>query len=276
MTIAYTIVTLAAIGLVFAVVLYFVATKFKVEEDPLIDEVEKLLPGANCGGCGRAGCRAFAESVVKDKSLLGGYCTVGGNEVMARIAGVLGVSVEARAPMAAVVRCAGSSDKCPRTNVYDGYASCKVASALYAGDTGCKWGCIGLGDCVSACSFSGIKVDPVRRVAEIDSSRCTGCGSCVRACPRGVIELRTKGAGGRMVSVLCLNRDKGAVTRKACSVGCIGCRKCEKACPFGAISVEDNVAYIDHTKCRFCRKCVAECPVGAISAVNFPIAVVKD
>ena len=59
------VLVLSITGAIFAMVLYFVAQKFKVVEDPLIDEVAEVLPGANCGGCGKAGCRAMAEAFVK-------------------------------------------------------------------------------------------------------------------------------------------------------------------------------------------------------------------
>ena len=55
MVLVWTVVTLSALGLLAAAILYVVAQKFKVEEDPRIDEVEKMLPGANCGGCGFPG-----------------------------------------------------------------------------------------------------------------------------------------------------------------------------------------------------------------------------
>ena len=269
-TILYTVLCLVALGLLFAVVLYFVAQKFKVEEDPRIDVVESLLPGANCGGCGNAGCRAFAEKFVKSDGADDFFCPVGGNETMMKIAAAIGREAVEKAPMAATVRCHGTSDKCPKTNRYDGYSSCKVVNALYTGETGCKWGCIGLGDCISVCQFGGITIDPRTGVADIDAGMCTGCGACAKACPRGVIELRPKGPKNRRVFVSCVNRDKGAVTRKACTAGCIGCGKCERVCPFGAVHVENNVAYIDFTKCKLCRKCVDECPTHAIAAVNFP------
>ncbi|MBQ1709484.1 MAG: ferredoxin, partial [Bacteroidales bacterium] len=146
-TILFTIACLVALGLLFAVVLYFVAQKFKVEEDPRIGTVESILPGANCGGCGQAGCHAFAENVVKAPSMDGFFCPVGGNPVMAKVAEALGRAVEEKAPMVAVMRCSGSLANRARTNVYDGYSSCKVMASLYAGDTGCKYGCLGKGDC---------------------------------------------------------------------------------------------------------------------------------
>lgn len=269
-TILITIACLVALGLLFSVVLYFVAQKFKVEEDPRIEIVESIMPGANCGGCGQAGCHAFAEAVVKAPSVEGFFCPVGGNATMAKVAAALGQEAVEKEPMVAVVRCNGSLQNRAKTNQYDGYASCKVMSALYTGDTGCKFGCLGHGDCVAVCKFGAIKINAEKGIAEVDENKCTACGACAKACPKGVIELRPKGKNGRRVCVSCINKDKGAVTRKACSVGCIGCGKCAKACPFEAITVENNVAYIDFTKCKACRKCVAECPTGAINAFNFP------
>ena len=269
-TIIFTVVSLSLLGLLLAVVLYFVAQKFKVEEDPRIDIVEALMPGANCGGCGQAGCRAFAEACTKAENLDNLYCPVGGNPVMQKVAGALGFEVAEKAPMVAVVRCAGSCDKRPKTNVYDGASSCAIMSSLYPGDTGCKYGCLGKGDCTNACNFGAISMDPQTGLPVVDDEKCTACGACVKACPNGVIELRNKGPKSRRVFVSCINKDKGGVARKACSAACIGCGKCAKVCPFGAITVENNVAYIDFNKCKLCTKCVAECPTGAIHAVNFP------
>ena len=124
---------------------------------------------------------------------------------------------------------------------------------------------------MDACQFDAIHIDERRGIAEVDESKCVACGACVKACPKGVIELRSKGFKGRRVYVSCINKDKGAVARKACSAACIGCGKCAKVCAQDAITVENNVAYIDFTKCKLCKKCVAECPTGAIHAVNFPV-----
>ncbi len=271
-TIIWTIAILTLLGAVLAAVLYFVAEKFRVEEDPRIDEVEKVLPGANCGGCGQAGCRAFAQFCVESSpNLEKCFCPVGGNEGMQKVAAVLGVEVAAKEAQVAVVRCNGNCENRPRTNEYNGYNSCRVKAALYSGDTGCSFGCLGCGDCVSVCQFGAISMDPLSGLPLVDEEKCTACGACAKACPKGIIELRNKGRKNMRVYVSCVNKDKGAVARKACSAACIGCGKCAKVCPFEAITVENNIAYIDYTKCKLCKKCVAECPTGAIHAINFPV-----
>lgn len=272
----WTILALTVLGGLLAMVLYLVAKKFAVQEDERIGEIEKVMPGANCGGCGHAGCRDFAACCVKDMNLEKNFCPVGGNETMKKVAAILGLEVAERDPMVAVVRCAGSCEVRPRINEYAGSQSCRVMATLYSGDTACQWGCLGCGDCVSACVAGAIRINPETRLPEVDENLCAGCGACVKACPKGVIELRKKGPRGMRVFVSCLNKDKGAVARKACSAACIGCGKCAKVCAHDAITVENNVAYIDFAKCKLCKKCVAECPTGAIHAVNFPILPKKE
>ena len=272
----WTIAVIALLGLVLALVLYIVADRFKVGEDPRIDEVEKVMPGANCGGCGFAGCRAFADAAVKAPNLDNNYCPVGGNDVMKKVAAILGYEDKEKAPMVAVVRCNGSCEARPRINEYDGYASCRVKAALYAGDTACAFGCLGCGDCVAACAFGAISMDPATGLPVVDESKCTACGACAKACPKSIIEIRPKGPRGMRLYVSCLNRDKGPAAKKACASACIGCGICAKTCTHGAITVENNVAYIDPAKCKLCRECEAVCPTGAIHSVNFPKPVDKD
>ncbi len=268
--IVVSLITLGVIGCLAAVILFFVAQKFKVYEDPRIDEVAAVLPGANCGGCGFPGCRGFAEGCVKAETMDGLLCPVGGAPTMEKVASILGRTVTATDPMVAVVRCNGTCANRPRNNRYDGAPSCQIVANLYGGETGCSFGCLGYGDCVAACQFGAIKINPDTLLPEVDDEKCTACGACVKACPKNVIELRKKGPKSRRIFVSCVNKDKGAMARKACTAACIGCGKCAKECPFGAITVENNLAYIDFTKCRLCRKCVAVCPTGAIHELNFP------
>ncbi|MEG2755668.1 MAG: Fe-S cluster domain-containing protein [Mucinivorans sp.] len=269
-TLIYTIAVLVALGLVSAIILYVVAQKFKVYEDPRIDESEALLPGANCGGCGFPGCRGMATALVEQDDISSLYCPVGGAPTMQAVATLLGKAVPEKEPTVAVVRCAGSFCQRSHTSVFNGAQSCAVEAALYGGETGCTWGCLGKGDCVVACKFGAIKINPDTGLPEVDADKCTACGACVKACPKMVIELRKKGPKGRRIFVSCINKDKGAQARRACLSACIGCGKCVKACAFEAITLENNLAYIDPEKCRLCRKCVVECPTGAIIEVGFP------
>ena len=267
------VIVLGAIGLIAAAVLYVCSKKFAVKEDPRLAEVAALLPQANCGGCGFPGCSGLADALVKGAdagSLDGLYCPVGGQEMMGQIADLLGMAIANSEPMVAVVRCNGTCVNRPRIAEYSGLRTCSAINACGAGETACGYGCLGCGDCVSACQFGAISINQETGIAEVDEDKCTSCGACVKACPRHIIELRKKGPKNRRVYVSCVNKDKGPIAMKACKVSCIGCGKCEKECAFGAITVEGNVAYIDHTKCRLCRKCVKVCPRNAIVEVNFP------
>ena len=267
------VIVLGAIGLVSAIVLFIVSKKFAVKEDPRLAEVSSLLPQANCGGCGYPGCGGMADALVKGAdagSLDGLYCPVGGQEMMGQIADLLGMAIANSEPMVAVVRCNGTCVNRPRIAEYSGLRRCSAIDACGAGGTAGGFGCLGCGDCVSACQFGAISINQETGIAEVDEDKCTSCGACVKACPRHIIELRKKGPKNRRVYVSCVNKDKGPIAMKACKVSCIGCGKCEKECAFGAITVEGNVAYIDHTKCRLCRKCVKVCPRNAIVEVNFP------
>lgn len=264
------VISLGAIGLVAAVILYAASKKFAVYEDPRIAQVSEVLPQANCGGCGYPGCSGFAAACVKAGSLEGKLCPVGGQPTMEKVAAILGLEAAASEPKVAVVRCNGTCANRPKLTKYDGVRSCVVANSTYGGESGCTFGCLGCGDCVSACTFGAIKMNPETGLPEVDESKCTACGACAKACPRSIIEIRPKGKNNRRVYVQCVNKDKGAVARKACAAACIGCGKCVKVCPFEAITLENNLAYIDPAKCKSCRKCEMECPQNAIIAVNFP------
>jgi Na+-translocating ferredoxin:NAD+ oxidoreductase RNF subunit RnfB len=269
-TVLITIISLGLLAFLSAVILYFVAQKFKVYEDPRIDEVQAVLPAANCGGCGFAGCRNLAEALVKADTFEGLNCPVGGAAVMAEAASILGKTAPAVDPTVAVLLCNGTPEHRPRTSNYDGALECRISHYLYSGDTDCSYGCLGNGDCERSCKFDALHMDPVTLLPVIADDKCTSCGACVKACPRHLIELRKKAKKDRKIYVACSNCDKGGPARRACRVACIGCGKCVKVCQFDAITIENNLAYIDAKKCTFCRKCAVECPTNAIIEVNFP------
>ncbi len=267
------VLVLGAIALVSAVILYVCSKKFAVKEDPRLGQVVEVLPGANCGGCGFAGCSGLAGALVKAAdagSLEGLMCPVGGSEVMGKVADLLGMAIANAEAKVAVVRCNGTCELRQRIASYDGLRTCTAMHASGAGETECGFGCLGCGDCVAACQFDAIHINEETGLPEVDEEKCTGCGACSKACPRNVIELRKKGPKGRRVFVSCVNKDKGAIAMKACKAACIGCGKCLKECKFEAITVENNLSYINPDKCRLCKKCVEACPTHAIIAVNFP------
>ena len=214
----YTILTLCVLGVLSAVILYFVAQKFRVEEDPRIDEVEKMLPGANCGGCGFAGCRGMADALVKNDDISSLFCPVGGGDCMKAIAGYLGKAAAEKEPQVATVRCGGTCEKRPRTNEYNGAKSCAVASSLYAGETGCSFGCLGFGDCVKVCAFyvSCVSKDKGAVVMKACKAGCIGCGKCVKVCAFDAIKVENNLA---------------YIDPQKCKL----CRKCVNECPTGAI-----------------------------------------
>lgn len=264
------VISLGVIGAIGAIILYLASKKFEVYEDPRIAQVQEILPAANCGGCGYPGCSGFATACVNSDSLDGLFCPVGGSEVMGKVAGILGKEASSADATVAVVRCNGTCEARPKINQYDGVKSCAVASSLYGGETGCSFGCHGYGDCVTVCNFDAIFINPVTGIAEVIEDKCTSCGACVKACPKNLIEIRKKGPKSRRIFVSCMNKDKGVIAKKACTNACIGCSLCFKECAFDAIKIENNLAYIDHNKCRLCRKCVDVCPTNAIHELNFP------
>ena len=259
------VVILAVIGALAAIVLFFISKKFKVFEDPRIDLIVELLPGANCGGCGFAGCRNLAETMVQRGTMDGCRCPGTSAENNQKIASILGIEAAATEPRVAVVRCQGSCEYAPAKVQYDSAASCFFANSISAGENGCPNGCLGCGDCVNACRFQAIHIDTQTHLPVVDEKICVGCGVCTRQCPRQVLELRPKGA---TVFVACNNKEKGAIAMKKCKMSCIGCGKCTKVCPVGACTVENNLAHIDASKCTMCQTCVTECPKKAIVAFN--------
>jgi len=246
-------------GLLLSSALLIVSKKFSVEENPLIDLLANALPGANCGACGQAGCRNFAEIIVNNPEA-NLYCPVGGAKLNKTISEILGIEIKEVKPMTAILRCAGTIDKSAKMlDIYEGIADCRAAMTMYLGDKVCPYGCLGLGSCIKACKFGAISKD--NGIVKIDEDLCVACGACLAACPKGIIMLYPK---GEKVYVACSNNDLGGQVRTACKAGCIGCKKCERTCKFDAVKVTNFCAVIDWTKCTRCGECVTACPVGCI------------
>jgi len=261
------IIIISFSGALAAFILYFFSKKFEVKEDQRIVLVREALPGANCGGCGYPGCGGFADACVKATSLDGLSCPVG-VDTMKTIASILGMTADETIQKIAVVRCNGTIEVRPRITVYDGVKSCAIMALLFSGDTGCSYGCLGWGDCVKACLFEAIDINPDTGLPEVSEEKCTACRACEKACPKNIIEMRKKTSDSCRIYVSCVNRDKGGIARKACKNACIGCGKCVKTCDFSAITLSENIAYIAEAKCTLCRKCVSVCPTGAILVRN--------
>jgi Na+-translocating ferredoxin:NAD+ oxidoreductase RNF subunit RnfB len=269
-TILYTIITLTSVGVIAATILYILTIYFKVYENPLIDEVEEALPGANCAGCGSPGCRPFADKLVNTEDISDLFCPVGGNDVMKQVAQILGKEVAEKDPEVAVLLCQGSCEVRPKTSFFDGPSSCSIESMIYGGDTGCEYGCLGGGECVDACTFDAMYMDEKTGLPVVVTDNCTGCDACVKACPRDLLELRPKKKRDLKIYVACKNEDKGGIAKRSCAAACIGCSKCIDVCPKDAITIDRNLAYIDAALCTLCRKCVPVCPTESIIETNFP------
>ncbi len=257
MSIMSAIIIVAVLGIVGASILVVAAHFMHVEEDERIQKVTQVMPGANCGACGYAGCADYAKAIVEGAPV--NKCIPGGDACANAAAEIMGVTAGAVAKYKTIVACQGSSYNTQNKYNYQGIKSCAACAALYGGNSTCEYGCIGFGDCAAACKFGAIEIE--NSLAKIIPEKCTGCGACEAACPKNIIWVRPE---SERPIVLCANRDRGALTRKACTAGCIGCMKCQKICPDEAIKVKDNVASIDYSKCTGCRKCVNVCPVSAI------------
>ncbi|MFH0895728.1 MAG: RnfABCDGE type electron transport complex subunit B [Bacteroidota bacterium] len=265
--ILYSIIVMGSIGLLAGVLLFVVARKFYVKEDPRIALIREILPGANCGGCGYPGCNAFAEAIAKSEDMGDFFCPVAGSEPMKQIASLMGVVSPEKAAYVAVVRCNCSPFIDDEKIKMDGLSDCFIAAMNVSSECGCPHACLGLGDCVRACPFDAIHINPFTKLPVVIDEKCNACASCVRECPRKIIELRRQQEDGNRVFVSCVNVQKGIFSKQNCTTTCIACNKCVKACKHDAVAVKDNLAYIKDINCISCMQCVAECPNNTIHAV---------
>lgn len=254
MSIIYSIIALAGLGLLFGILITFASKKFEVEKDDRVEKLLELLPNGNCGGCGFAGCQAYAQAIVDGKAEPN-LCSACGSDAVKKIGEILGVKIEEKEPATAYVLCCGNAENTTGKYAYDGIENCISASRVSGGYKSCAYACLGFGNCVDACSFDAMHI--CDGIAKVDLEKCGGCGACVNACPKGLIQLVPKSA---KYVVKCSSKDKGADTKNSCKAGCIACKICEKNCPADAIHVIDNIAVIDYKKCTSCGMCAEKCP----------------
>ena len=227
----FAVIVIAVMGVLLGLLIGFVAKLFAVETDPRIEEVEELLPGANCGGCGFAGCSDFAKAVVGDNAEPGG-CPVNSSENSTAIGKLLGKSAGDGGKKVAIVLCGGDNNSAKKSVGYNGIKDCQSAATVAGGDKGCEYGCLGFASCARACPFNAIEMR--NGLAIVHAELCVGCGKCVATCPRNLIKLIPAEAE---VHIFCSSPEKGAAKKKVCSVPCIGCRKCVKAAEEGQMVV---------------------------------------
>ena len=257
--ILYTIIVSVIIAFLLGVLLGLFKKIFHVDTDPKVQKVRDALSGANCGGCGLAGCDAFASAVVKGDAPTNG-CVAGGSDCAKKVAEILGQAGVELKPKVAFLACAGTKDCAADKAEYIGIKTCKAAQLTMNGTKKCAFGCIGLGDCVKVCPFGALYMGD-DGLPKVNKAKCVACGKCVKACPKELIEIipyKSK------YHVQCNSRDKGADVNKVCGTGCIGCSMCVKACPKDAVHVTDFLAKIDYEKCVGCGLCAQKCPKQVI------------
>lgn len=241
-------------GLIFGGILAVASVIFKTEVNQKEEDILSVLPGANCGGCGYAGCSAYAKAVAAGTAPVNA-CSVGKTAVAEKIAEIVGGEISETEPLRAYVLCAGTCDAAKTKYNYSGIADCNAANMLAGGEKSCRYGCIGLGSCASVCKFGAISIK--NGIAYIDSDKCTACGQCVKKCPKNIIKLIPKKA---KYVVSCSSAERGAAVTSTCSAGCVSCGLCVKVCPSGAVKIENNTACIDYSLCTGCGLCSEKCP----------------
>ena len=258
MEIIIPILTLGFLGLVFGVGLAIASKRFVVHVDPRLEKIHGLLPGANCGACGGAGCFGFAETILSGKVKIDA-CRVANDAAKEKIAEVLGRKLIKGLKSVAVLHCNGGT-KVKDRFIYQGIEDCVAANLVLEGQKECVFGCLGFDTCVKVCPFGAIRMSD-EGLPIVDKNKCKACNKCVQICPKKLFSLLPQTA---KVDVACSSRDLGKETKAVCSVGCIACKLCEKACKFDAIHVVDNLAVIDYNKCTSCGECVKVCLMKTI------------
>lgn len=266
-TIVYTFIVSLVLASVLGFLLGVFKKVFRVDVDPTVDNVRAALPGANCGACGYPGCDGLAAAIASGEAPVNA-CTVGGAKTAEAVGKIMGVTATGETKVS-VLLCQGSVDNCKPKAMYVGVKTCRAAKLSINGTKLCDWGCIGFGDCETACPFDAIHVGE-DGLPHVDFSKCNGCGICVTECPQRVLTLVPTERTGAIA--LCSNRNtRKSQVIKDCKVGCIKCGKCEKVCPKSCIKVTDGIPVVDYAVCDSCGECVKNCPTTVLSLVEHTV-----
>ncbi|PIE01119.1 MAG: Fe-S cluster protein [Acidobacteria bacterium] len=233
--------------------------KLYVHEDPRVDDVEDMLPHANCGACGYPGCRPFAEALVANQTTPG-KCSVSTPEGLEEIAIYLDVEVGAGQKMVARLACAGGNNVARNKVDYEGMRTCRAAALVAGGGKKCSWGCLGLADCMDVCDFDAIHMNSFS-LPVVNESKCTACNACVVVCPKDLFSLQPV---ENRLWVACKNEEEGNKVLEDCQVGCTACSRCAFDAPDSLISMKKNLPVIDYSKPHKTTVPIQRCPTGAI------------
>ncbi|MFM8448732.1 MAG: (Fe-S)-binding protein [Haliscomenobacter sp.] len=257
---------LVGLGVFFAAIIAVAYLKLRVYEDPRIDEVEALLPHANCGACGQPGCRAFAEALIREE-VKPSKCSVSSAEGVARIAAYLGVDAGAEEKRVARLLCAGGKNEAQNMADYrGGLHTCRGESVVTGGGKSCSWGCLGLGDCVQVCQFDALYMGE-DGLPVVIADKCTACGDCVRICPKGLFEIMPV---SQKLVVQCKSLLEGDLAESKCSVACTACGRCVADAAPGVIEIKNNLAVVNYALNDLAAEnAIRRCPTGAITWINF-------
>lgn len=254
--IIFTVVVSLVIGFLLGLLLGLFKKIFAVKTDPKVDEVRAVLSGANCGGCGYAGCDAFAAAVVAGNAPVNA-CVAGGAACAAAVAKVLGVDAGASEKKVAFLACNGSKECAKDKGIYNGVKTCAAAVQAVNGIKMCSYGCTGFGDCVNVCPFGALSMGE-NGLPLVNEEKCVGCGKCEKACPKHLFKLIDANLKGSIALCSNLSQNKPMI-RKNCTAGCFKCGMCAKKCPQGAINVSSGLPVVDYSKCDSCGECVKAC-----------------
>ncbi len=263
-TVLVAIAILGGLGVFFGIALAISQRALRVEEDPRVEMLVDMLPGSNCGACGQAGCRAFAEALTS-AVCAPSRCSVSSPSVIEGIAAFLGVDPGKQEKRVARLHCAGGLSAARQIAEYEGFESCRAAHLVGGGGKGCSWGCLGLADCDVACDFDAIHMN-AERLPVVDVDKCTACGDCVAACPRDLFEILPL---SHSLLVQCNAPLEGEQARQICRVACDACGRCAQDAAPGLIRIHRNLPVVDYSAGGPAAPAATlRCPTGAIRWVK--------